>query len=152
MPQDFHKFRLPPENGYPVIDANSNSKTRGDAVFIDSSGWLSLVSAGSKVLGFSLETVSISGTIQTVALVRSQYVPQLGVLMLFGTTATITQTDIGDYHDFSTVTTGAFDVVLGAGANTETLLLLGAEDPLTLGTNGIFQVAEPQDLGFAVVA
>lgn len=149
MAQSFHKFRLPPENGYPIIDKNSDQKTIADAVWADSSGWLAVVGAGNRVLGWSNENVTPASTNQTVAKYKSAYVPHLGVLMNITGVVAMTQTKVGEYADFSTATTGAFVVDVTNSTTSGQVLLLGSEDPNNLDTTVICCVAEPQDLAFA---
>jgi hypothetical protein len=136
--------------GYPIIAASSEQFSHADAVFINSSGFLEVADATGKVLGYYVgQGETMSATNETVAKVCPDYVYAEDVEMAYGADQACTQTDIGAYADFGTVTTGAQELNLTAGA-TGTFLVLGF-DPDGDGTTTltVVTVAEPQKSAFA---
>jgi hypothetical protein len=128
--------------GYPVLGKNSEVITAGDPVSIDSDGFLIASVAGGKVLGFAIETKTMTSTNSTVALYCPQYIPADGVWMLYQSDQACTQTDIGAYADI-TGTTGAFYIDLAAGATGQ--FFVEGFNPDGLGTSYVVvRVAEPQ--------
>ena len=69
--------------------------------------------------------------------------------MIYGSDQDCTQTDIGAYADFGTVTTGAYALNLAAGG-TGTMFVLGFDpDEESDDDAVVVEVAEPQILAFA---
>lgn len=136
--------------GYPVIAKNSEAFATGDAVYIDTSGFLAKATTSSKVLGFALDTVTVASDNQTVAKVCPKYVPAMDVLMQYTADVAVTQTKIGEYADFSAVTSGGFTVGVNGSGATGQLFILGF-DPEGDGSTDqvVVKVAEPQQLAFA---
>ncbi len=146
------KFRYDPAelgSGYPVIGGNSVQFTAADAVYIDSSGWLALATTSSKVLGYALDDVTMAADNQTVGFVCPQYVPALGIQMVYGSDQDCTQTDIGAYADFGTATTGAFELNLAAGGTGQMFVLGFDPDKEDDDDAVVVECAEPQYLAFA---
>lgn len=136
--------------GYPIIGATSVQFTHADAVYIDSSGFLALATAGSKVLGYYCgQGETMAATNQTVKKVCPDYVYAADVEMVYGSDQACAQTDVGAYADFGTATTGAFELNLSAGA-TGQFLVIGF-DPNGDGTTTdvVVVVAEDQRAAFA---
>ncbi|MFA5695985.1 MAG: hypothetical protein WC917_00770 [Bacilli bacterium] len=136
--------------GYPVIGYLSVEFSHGDAVYIDSSGWLALATAGGRILGYYCgqgETMSATNT--TVAKVCPDYVYAHAVEMVYGADQDCTQTDVGAYCDFGTVTTGAFELNLAASTSGQVIVL--GFDPEGTGDNDavVVMASEPQYLAFA---
>ena len=125
MAQRFHVDPAGNGVGYPVIGANSIQFSVGDAVIIDSSGWLALATAARKVLGFSLENITMASTNQTVAKVCPKYVSNPSVLMVYPTASNVgfAQTDVGAYAVLSGLTTGEMTLSATAGATGQFLIL-----------------------------
>jgi len=132
--------------GVPVIAKNSVGFSIGDALTIDSNGFLDLASTSSKIIGYCLETVTVASNNQTVAMYCPQYVYGEGVEVLIDTDQAATQTDIGAYADLGTTTTGAQVLNLAAGS-TGQFFVLGIDADNT--SKVIVTIAEPQKLGFA---
>jgi hypothetical protein len=146
------KFRHDPNLfgiGYPIIGDNSEALAFGDAVYIDANGHLDKVTTSSKVLGYSLHEGTLTSDNETVAKVCPQYIPALGVDMVYGADQDCTQTDIGAYADFGTVTTNAFELNLAAGATGQMLVLGFDPDGEADNDAVVVTVAEPQILAFA---
>ena len=139
--------------GYPVIGGNSVQFSVGDAVYIDTSGWLAIATTSSRIIGYCLEDITMSATNQTVAKVCPKYTPADEVLMVYTGAAAGTQTMIGEYVDFSTVTTGAQVVNTSSTSSSSGQFLILGVDPagdgtttdivVTLGENQKFDYAQP---------
>lgn len=127
----------------PVIGKNSEVFANGTPVTIDSSGFLAgATSAGEKIYGFCIEDKTCASDNQTVAAYCPQVVSPLDVEMEI-TTASIAQTDIGEYADIATNTAGV--VVMANPGATGQFLLCEMIDT----TTGVYKVAEPQQFAFA---
>lgn len=94
---------------HPVIAANSTVFTAGDPVSKNSSGFLTTATAGSKVLGYCLETKTVTSDNQTVAKYSPQVAPAEGTVLRITADAAVTQAmmAITEYKDLGTVTSGA---------------------------------------------
>lgn len=140
------RFRRTPMNQVllpPVIGKNSEVFANGTPVTIDSSGFLAgCTSSGEKVYGFCIEDKTCASDNQTVAKYCPQVVDPMDVEMEI-TTATIAQTDVGEYADVATNTSGV--VVMANPGATGQFLLTEIID----STTGVYKVAEPQQLAFA---
>lgn len=148
--QFFHTDPLGQGVAYPVIGINSLDLAVADALLIDTNGWLALATNSSKIFGFSPDNIdALESNNQTVDKVKPNVIPAMAVLMRYGSDQDATQTDIGAYADFGTVTTNAFELNLAAGS-TGQMFVLGF-DPAEESDNDlvICEVAEPQRLGFA---
>lgn len=120
--------------GYPVIGANSIQFSYADPVYIDTSGWLALITTSSKALGYYVgQGETMASDNQTVAKKTPDYVYAQDVEMIFGSDQDCTQTDIGAYADMGTVTTGAFELNLAAGSSGQFLVL--GFDPEAIADN-----------------
>lgn len=110
--------------GYPIIGANSVEFTKYDPIYIDSSGFLDLISTSSKVFGYYVgQGETMTSDNETVALKTIDYVYAENIEMVFGSDQDATQTDVGAYADMGTATTGAFELNLAAGATGQFLVL-----------------------------
>ena len=148
--QRFLHDRTREGHGYPIIQANSITTVVGDVLAIDSSGFLAMIGTTTKVFGYANEDKTITSDNQTVAKYKILYVPAGGVEMVYGADQACTQTDIGAYADFVTVTTGAFQLNLAAGSTGQMLVLgFGPFDEGVTTTDVVVEVAEPQLLAFA---
>lgn len=127
----------------PVIGKNSEVFAMGTPVTIDSNGFLAgCTSSGEKVWGFSAEDKTCTSDNQTVA----QYCPLIlspENVVIEITTATIAQTDVGEYADVATNTSGQI-VMANPGATGQFLLT-----EIVDSTTGRYMVAEPQKFAFA---
>lgn len=110
---------------YPVIGANSIQFSVADAVYIDSSGFLALATATSKLLGYCLEGITMSSSNQTVAKVCPKVSEQASVLMVYPTVSNVglAQTEVGAYTSLVTLTTGAMAVSSTTGATGQFLIV-----------------------------
>lgn len=136
-------------HGYPIIAVNSGTVATGDALYVDSNGFLAVITTSSKVLGFSNEDKTITSDNQTVAKYKPQWVPAAGVEMVYGADQACTQTDIGAYADMGTVTTAAQVLNLAAGSTGQFFVLgFGPFDEGVTTTDTVVEVAEPQLLAF----
>ena len=95
------------ENECKAIGNNSEAFTKHDTVFIDSDGFLKKCGVGDVILGYALETVTMSSTNETVAKVMVKFQHALGVKLRISVASALAQTDVGNYADLSTATTGA---------------------------------------------
>lgn len=136
--------------GYPVIVANSVALSMCDAVFINTSGFMDVVTTTSKVLGFALDSISaVASDNQTVAKVTAKYVMQDGVAIVIGGDSACTQTKVGEYADLVTTTTGV-QILNGTTGATGQFFVIGF-DPTGDGTTTdyVVMVGEAQQAGFA---
>lgn len=146
MAQGFHRDPGNVETLPGVIAKNSEVFKIGLPVTIDSSGFLAgCTSAGEKVYGYCVEDYTAASDNQTVAAYKPLVVDCQDVTMRFSTTGTLAQTDIGEYADVSTNTSGI--VVLGNPGATGQFLCMGIDPDDT--TAGYFRVGEPQQYAFA---
>lgn len=132
--------------GFPIIGANSIQFSVGDAVYINTSGFLDLSSTTNRILGFSTDSVTMSATNQTVALVCPAYVPAGQVTMYYPMSSAPSQTMIGEYADFSSATTNAQTVSSTTSASTGQFFIVGID---TTNTAVYVQVAEQQRFDYA---
>jgi len=142
--------------GYPVIGANSEQFSHADPVYINSSGFLAVFaqSTNPAVLGYYCgQGETMSSTNQTVAKKCPDYVYAHGVEMVFGADQAATQTDVGDFCDMGTSTTGAYQIDLAAGQSNEKSFFVLGFDPDGDGTTTdvVVVAAQPQHLGYAAV-
>jgi hypothetical protein len=123
---------------------NSAVFAKADPVTIDSNGYLIYATAGSKVLGFSVDDVTMAAANNTTPHVRVNYVPAVpGVQMQYTADQAAVQTDIGAYADL-VGTTGATQINLLA--TTAGQFYVKDFDPNQDGTTTevIVETAEPQ--------
>lgn len=140
--------RDPLEKGvaYPIIGVANTKFSVGDAVYIDSNGYLALATTSSKILGYCIEDKTTSATNATVEKYCPQYVYAEDVEIEIDSDQACAQTDVGAYADLGTVTSGAMVLNLSAGASGQFLVLgFDADDTDKV----IAVVAEPQKLAFA---
>lgn len=146
------KFRHNPDLsgvGYPVLGLNSIQFTGADPVYIDTNGLLTISSTTNKILGYAVDGITMASDNQTVAGVKPQYIPAIGVVMVFGSDQDCVQTDIGAYADFGTATTGAFELNLSAGGTGQMFVLGFDPDDESDDDAVVVEVAEPQVRAFA---
>lgn len=144
-------LRTPDKGGVetPIIGNNSSQFSYADALTIDGDGFITVASTSSKIIGFSLEDVTMASDNETVAKYCPLILPADGVTMVYTADQAVTQTDIGAYADLGTTTTGAQVLNLAGGA-TGQFIVVGF-DPNNDGSTTlcIVKVAEPQVLAFA---
>lgn len=145
---EFKSNILQVPTGVPVIAANSEAFSVGDAVYINTSGFLAKATTSSKILGYALEDYTAASDNQTVAAYKPQYVYAEGVEILIDADSAITQTKIGEYADLVTVTTGAM-VLNGTTAAAAQFFVLGSDTDTPNTSKYIVTVAEPQKAAFA---
>lgn len=109
--------------GYPIIAANSEAFSVGDAVTIDGDGCLAKASTSSKIFGYAIEDYTAAADNETVAKYCPMYVYARGIEIVIDADQACTQTDIGAYADLGTVTTGVQVLNLAAGATGQFLVL-----------------------------
>ena len=147
MAQRFHVDPAGFGVGYPVIGKNSEAISVADALYIDSSGFICLATAVSKIFGYSLETITMAATNQTVAKVCPKYTEHQSVLMVYPTVSNVgfAQTEVGAYATLSTVTTGEMALSSTSGA-TGQFLIVGI-DPTADGSTfeAVVRAAYKQD-------
>lgn len=128
---------------------NSAVFAKADPVTMNSDGYLIYATAGSKVLGFSVDDVTMAAANNTTPHVRVNYIPAIpGVQMQYTADQACTQTDIGAYADL-VGTTGATQINLSAGSTG--MFYVKDFDPNQDGTTTevIVETAEPQTAAFA---
>lgn len=124
----------------PVIGKNSEVLKVGTPVTIDSSGFIAgCTSSAEKVYGYSLEDKTMTSDNQTVAGYCPLIIDPVGILIAI-TSATLAQTDVGEYGDIATNTAGA---IVMANPSTAGQFLLEGINPDD-ATEGYWSVAEPQ--------
>lgn len=149
MAQKFYKVSPDVPVEASVLGKNSAAFAVADPVTIDSDGLLIVATAGTKIIGYAVEAVTMASDNETVAKKMPKFIPALpGVLMQYTADQACTQTDVGAYADLSG-TTGAIQVNLAAGANGQ--FIVKGFDPEGDGTTTevIVETAEPQALAFA---
>ena len=134
--------------GVPVIAKNSEQFSIGDAVYIDTSGFLAKATTSSKILGYALEDYTAASDNQTVAAYKPQYVYADDVEILIDADSALTQTKIGEYADLVTVTSGV-QVLNGTTGATGQFFVLGSDTDTPNTSKYIVVVAESQKAGFA---
>lgn len=143
MSQRFHRTPMNVVTLPPVILKNSEAIKIGTPLTIDSSGFLAgATSSGEKIYGFSLEDYTASSDNQTVAMYKPLVADPMGVEIEV-TSASIAQTDVGEYADVASNTAGV--IVMANPGSTGQFLLAEIVD----STTGIYKVAEPQQFAFA---
>lgn len=130
----------------PVIGKNSEAFKIGTPVTIDSSGFLAgCTSSGEKVYGICIEDKTCASDNQTVAQYKPLVVDAQDVIIAYSTSGTLAQTDVGEYADVATNSSGA--ITMGNPGATGQFLCTGINPDDT--TMGYFRVAEPQQYAFA---
>lgn len=148
------KFLRDPDllgRGHPIIGVNSQEFTKADPVYADSNGWLDVIGGNSqKFLGYYVgQGETMESDNQTVDKKTPDYAYAGDVEMVFGSNQDATQTDIGAYADFGTVTTGAFELNLAAGS--DGLMFVLGFDPDGVGDDDavVVIIAEAQRYAYA---
>lgn len=130
----------------PQIAKNSEVFKIGTPVTIDSSGFLAgCTSSGEKVYGICIEDKTCASDNQTVAQYKPLVVDANDIVIAYTTNGTLAQTDIGEYADVATNSSGA--ITMGNPGATGQFLCVGIDAADT--TIGYFRVAEPQQYAFA---
>ena len=121
--------------GYPVIGNTSVQFSVGDPVYINTSGYLAICTNAVKVLGYSLDNVTMSATNTSVAKVCPKYVVSEAVKMVYPIvgSAAVDQTDVGEYVVLSSTTTGAISLAATNSGTVGQFLIVGF-DPSGDGT------------------
>lgn len=137
-------------NRQSTILANSAHLDPDDPVYIDSSGFLNKVTAGSLVEGFYIgASIDAASDNQTVAAVKGAWQPVDTATVFEGTAdQACAQTDVGAYANFA-VNTNAITINLAAGSSGQAQII--DFDPNDDGSTTLvrFNIAEPQALAFA---
>jgi hypothetical protein len=134
--------------GYPTIGVANTQFSKADAVYIDSSGYLALATTSSQIVGFCLEDKTTASTNATVELYCPQYVDaMMNIYMAYPSDQDCTQTDIGAWCDFGSVTTGAMTLNLAASSKAQ--FLVRGFDPNNEADDDdvVVTCAEPQQYG-----
>ena len=146
MAQFIRQDPLSGGSGYPVIGNNSDTLARADLVYIDSDGMLAIATTTSQIMGACLQPVVLTSTNETVAKVKPLYTCGFGLILSYPSAAALVQSDVGEWVDLSSATTGA--QTLGTPGTKAQLFVLGIDEneDATL-TDGVVMIAEPQFLG-----
>ncbi len=107
MAQRFLNDPLAQGVGYPVIGKDSIVFYVADALYIDTDGLLTTATTSSKILGYSLDNVTMSSTNSTVAKVCPNYVYALNTLVVYPADEAVAQTGVGAHTVFASATAGA---------------------------------------------
>ena len=138
--------------GYPIIGNNSIQFSVGDPLYVNSSGYLAIAVVDGKVLGYSLENITMSSSNTSVAKVCPKYATTTNVLMVYPVTSSVgyAQTEIGAYTKLETLTTGAITLNATTGA-TGQFLIVGI-DPKGDGTTyeAVVRASYPQETSAAL--
>lgn len=130
----------------PVIAKNSEAFKIGTPVTIDSSGFLAgCTSSGEKVYGICIEDKTATSDNQTVAQYKPLIVDADDVIIAYTTSGALAQTDVGEYADVATNSSGA--ITMGNPGSTGQFILTQINPDDT--TMGFFRVAEPQQYAFS---
>lgn len=135
------------ENVCNIIGANSEVFTKGDSVKIDSDGFLAKAGVGDVIFGFALETATMASDNETVAKKNVKVQHALGVKVRMTVASALARTDVGNYADLSTATTGA-DTLSATTGTTSAQFFVCDVDPDRDGTLtlAIVMVSEIQGL------
>lgn len=146
MAQYIRQDPLGPGSGYPIIGNSSDTLAKADAVYVDTDGFLAIAGTTTQIAGVSNEAVVLSATNETVAKVKPLYSYGVGLILSYPSAAAMVQSDVGEWVDFSSATTGA--QTLGTPGAKAQFFVLGIDD-LEDGalTQGAVMIAEPQYLG-----
>ncbi len=148
----FYKIPVDAALETPAIAKNSEAFTVGDAVYVDTDGFLCKVTTSSRVMGFVMETFTATADNQTVKKYKPTIVPGIqGVQAVIPAASALAQTDISNYADMATVTSGA--QVLNATTDTKGQFYILDIDPEGEGTTTdiVVEVAEYQKNAYAQV-
>lgn len=127
----------------PVIGKNSEVFAMGSPVTINTDGFLAVAtSAGEKIYGFCMEDKTCASDNQTVAAYCPLICSPVNVVWECGTAA-IAQTDVGEYADIASLSSGVATMA-NPGATGQFILVEVVDS-----TTGRYMVAEPQQLAFA---
>lgn len=153
MAQRFHRD-VSPDLVEDEIGANSVQFSVGDPVYKNTSGFLALGVAGSRMIGWCLENKTVTSDNQTVKKHRVQYVPAYPFIkMVLPGDIVCTQAKVGSFCNFATIATGActVDITNAAGGGTNQLCIRDF-DPNRDGTTTdvVVSASETQFLGFAL--
>ena len=145
-------YKVPVDTAYetPAIAGNGVQFNIGDAVYVDTSGFLAIATTSSKIYGFVMEAFTATADNQTVKKYRPTVLPGVqGVQVVLTTSAAIAQTNVGEYSDLSTVTTGAQVLNATSGATGQFFILDFDPEGEGTTTDAVVEVAEYQKSGFA---
>ena len=145
-------YKVPVDVAYetPAIAAQGIQFTIGDAVYIDTSGFLAIATTSSKIIGFVMESFTATADNNTVKKYRPTVLPALqGVQVVMTMSTAIAQTNVGEYSDLSTVTTGAQVLNATTGATGQFFVLDFDPEGEGTTTDAVVEVAEYQKAGFA---
>ena len=132
----FHSDPAGLQVGVPIIGQNSQQFSNGDPVCTDTSGWLTVAGAGDLILGYYIGPgKTMTSDNQTVAKFKPSYVYANMVVMRCASTAALVQSDVGEWVDISTTTTGA--QVVGVPSATSAQFFVLAIDDEADGTNDV---------------
>ena len=145
-------YKVPVDASFetPAIAGNSVQFSIGDAVYVDTSGFLAIATTSSKIYGFVMEGFTATADNQTVKKYKPTVLPGIqGVQVVMPMSTAIAQTNVGEYSDLSTTTTGA--QVLNATTSGAAQFYVVDFDPEQDGTttDAVVEVAEYQKAGFA---
>lgn len=150
MAQRILREPVRPERGQPIIGKNSVQFSEADPVSVDdSTGFLTISSAGQGIYGFATRGVTMASDNQTSAKVKPEYIPAEGVEVLYPSDSDCSQDKLNGYKDFSTASTGGY--VVGLTNITGGQVKVIAFDPFDESDNDavVVTVSEPQKLAFA---
>jgi hypothetical protein len=135
------------KQGRPVIGKNSQQFSKGDAVLIDSNGFLALATTTGKQTGWCLEDSTMAADNQTVAQVCPLYTEAEDVEVVLTCATALAQTNVGEYTNYATAATGNFVVSASTSATSGTVAITQI-DPFGTGTNTqvVVKVANPSNL------
>ena len=132
--------------GYPIIGLDSIVFHVADALYINTDGLLTTATTSSKIVGFSLEDVTMSSTNSTVAKVCPKYAAAQSVEVRYPANGAFAQTNVGAIAVFSSATAGAQTISTTTSDTVGQFMVLGF-DPDNDGTTTdvVVRVALPQD-------
>lgn len=135
--------------GVGAIGANSVQFSKGDAIIINTSGFLDLASTSGKQLGWSLEDKTMTSDNQTVAKYMPLWCEAGTVQVVLTASAALTQTQVGEFSNYSTAASGNFVVNATTSATSGTVYIT-AIDPFGIGDNTqvAVEVANPGNLSY----
>lgn len=140
----------------PVIGANSEVFVDGTLVSKNSSGFVIAATAGLRIWGVCRQSITMSGTNQTVAMVKPYIVETDNVDMSMLGDQAVVAGDRYKWADVSTVSNGLQTVAVSTATTSGQLAIQELQsdfdgDPSTATNQLVCRVAEWQDLAYAQV-
>jgi len=113
--------------GYPIIGYTSVQFSIADPVYVNTSGYLALATTSSKIIGYSLENITMSATNISSEKICPKYVSAKHTLVSYPmvSNTAVTQTQVGEYAILSSVTTNAISLNTTTSSTVGQFIIVG---------------------------